>query len=86
MKGLAWLIGVMWLFGVAVLVLMELTTAAGVMLVGLALYSIFVYFMFNAPPEAFGHQRRRKVKANRNAGRTYRVQAVTTRKTLHERR
>ncbi len=81
MKGLAWLVGVVWLFGVAVLVLMELTTAAAVMLVGLAGYGVFAVVIFNAPPEMFGEKpKRRKSKANRNVGRTYRIQTPEVRK------
>ncbi len=87
MKGLASLIGVVWLFGIALLVMMELTTAAEIMLIGLALYAVFVYFLLNAPAIAFGEKpRRTRRQANRNAGKTYRVQGGTTRKALHDKR
>ncbi len=87
MKGLASLIGVVWLFGIALLVFMNLLDAAVVMFIGLALYAVFVYFLLNAPAIAFGEKpRRSRRQANRNAGKTYRVQGGSTRKALHDKR
>ncbi len=89
MKGLSSLVGVVWLFGVAILVLMGLTDAAAIMIIGLAFYAIIMYVFFHAPPGIFGvdeQPRRVRRQANRNAGKTYRQVSSTTRKALHDKR
>ncbi len=86
-QGLAWLVGVVWLFGVALLVLMGLSTAAAILFIGLAFYVIILYVFFHAPPAMFNVKSRPvRKRANRNAGKTYRVQAGNTRKALHDKR
>ncbi len=89
MKGLSWLVGVVWLFGIALLVFMNLSDAAVILFVGLAFYAIILYVFFHAPPGIFGvDERPRRVRrqANRNVGKAYRVQTGSTRKALHDKR
>ncbi len=87
MKGLSWLVGVVWLFGIALLVFMQLLDAAVVMLVGLGIYGVFAMFLLHAPAIIYGERpRRTRRQANRQVGKTYRQVSQTTRKALHDKR
>ncbi len=89
MKGFGSLVGVVWLFGVALLVFMNLLDAAVILFIGLAFYAIILYVFFHAPPGIFGvdeKPRRSRRKANRQVGKTYRQVSSNTRKALHGRR